>query len=159
MVLSKTPEYPDNGLNWIKRKTSKRNQTNYPYVKISHFTEPSIISMIISSGELHSSNWSLSGIRKTGISFCYFTDLDSVNHVWNFFSIAMERKKYPEGLYWETDEGLILKCRIRKENRKLSANLDFLVDMRLVSPNPVIAQYKNYEELWEIFVPNIFLIH
>ena len=35
-----------------------------------------------------------------------------------------------------------------KRKSKLSANLDFLVDMRLVSPNPVIAQYKNYEECY-----------
>lgn len=158
IVPSVTSEYSQNGSKWIVRKKNHRNHTAYPYVILSHFTEGSKIPVIESSGECRSSKWALSRTRKIEISFCYLTDLTEIKYSWDFFSIAMIRENYPEMILWETDDGMLVTCEIRKENRELDAKLDFLVDMRLVSPNPVIAHNKNSEEWWEVFMPNIFRI-
>lgn len=157
-IPSTTSEYPDNGEKWKRKSKNSWYQTSYPYVKLNHYTESSIKPKIESSGSLLGSSWALSGTVKLDLTFCYFTDLQDVKYAWDFFAIAMTREDYPECMVWETDDLQLVTAKVCKVNKQLDDKLDFLVDMRLTLPNPVIEHHKTGEEWWEVFLPNIYRI-
>jgi len=157
-IPSMTSEQQNNGERWMHKSQNSWFQIPFPYAKLSHYTESSIKPKIESSGSLFGSNWALSGTVKLDLTFCYFTDIENVKYSWNFFALAMTRKDYPEYMVWETDAFHLVKAKVCKVNKKLDDRLNFLVDMRLTLPNPVIEHHKKGEEWWEVFLPNVYRI-
>ena len=157
-VPAQTLNYSDNGARWDNIKNKKAKQSSYPFAKLSHFTEAHILPLIENSGKLLPTKSSMSGKNNIKIPFCNLTDIETISYTFDFFPLAMVEKNGGLTVLWEDDDGSHFNCTIYEVNKKLDAKVDFLIDMRLIVPNPVIDHYKSNEQWWEVLMPNIFRI-
>jgi len=153
-----TSDYSDNGVKWNNTKNKESKESCYPFARLSHFTETHILPLIENSGKLLPTKSSMSGRNEINIPFCNLTDIETISYTFDFFPLAMVQKDSGTSILWEDDNGAIFNCNIYLVNKKLDTKVDFLVDMRLVVPNPVIDHYKNNEQWWEVLMPNIYRI-
>lgn len=130
------------------------------YLRLFHHTTKNGKEGIIRDRTINASHWNFAGTRKIALSYCYFTDMQKIENIFDSLPLLLRKSEGTDILLRTDDENHIIKCGIKVDNRKLDERINVLIKSDLIQPNPVIMHHPiNGQDKWlEIEFQRIFRI-
>ena len=141
-------------------------EANEDSIKLFHHTSKENAALIHKSSILKSSKWNLQGtqeIQHNEFNFIYFTDLETIQDIFDLSQIGMADKDTE--IHLSTDDGnQVESLHVYRENKNnRDCTLSIWVDFEIISPPPLILHEPgNFSGLgyswWEVFHGSIFRV-